>query len=95
MEINQIVALCIISAALTALLFSWFYERELGRANATTDRYADRAVELTFENCVLKAQLEAAQRTHWNFNLDAIGNGVPNAELVPLFDEDLMQGNQD
>ena len=103
MDTNNIVGLCVASAAIACLLFSWFYEHQLNKANTTIRQLKKMHLDRTYDWLSARAEAQVYRDQAWSFN-DQLTKYMLHADdhaksmddhLVTLFDEQLMLGNND
>lgn len=101
---HDIVVTVIVTAVITILLLSFFYERELGKQHRLVNSYKAAMLDRTYD--WLSARQEAAswQAEAFSFSdallryVESRGETSPfnmDEHLATLFDEELMKGNQD
>jgi hypothetical protein len=95
---NQLIAVALGSAAIAVLVIGFFYERELLKLSRVNRALKESHLDRTYDWLSARAEAAVERDLHWSFSdqLDKhIGNGVSDADLAPLFDAELMLGNND
>jgi len=96
MNEHNVVLLVVVTAAISILLTSWFYEVELGRKQRTIEALKKSHLDRTYDWLSARAEAAVERDLRWSFS-DQLHKREPSMDehLVSLFDSELMKGNQD
>lgn len=95
---HDIVVTVIVTAALTCLLLSWFYEHELKRQSQTIKALKASHLDRTYDWLQARAEAAVERDLRWSFSDQLLKHQCESnmdEHLATLFDEELMKGNQD
>jgi hypothetical protein len=95
---NDFILGAIGGAIVAVILIAWFYEIELGHVMRQRDDAKLDLADTRYKLMQAQAEITSLKnQSTWSFApaQPAFGNGVPDSDLVPLFDSELMLGNHD